>query len=289
MVPVTNTPLLMGITQWTIFANSAVTLFKSKSNIQRTYLIFWIFSIFYVLFFMNKGSLFIWENVKALSYIQFPWRFFMVIPFASSIIAGILFSTFNNQSLKSLFIGVVLILNFMIYMSFSNNTKMINTSIFNLDFESWVNNKEIQKAAYFEEGYTPKGTENIIRERIPHFSLNNKYSHAKQIVYKNTYQEYIISSESNLIFTDNTHYFPGWKAYLNDHEIKINPTNNEYFMQVNIPRGESKLVFKFEDTFIRSISNKISLVSLIIIGLIFVFGTFKKSLQNLPLSTNFKR
>lgn len=84
-----------------------------------------------------------------------------------------------------------------------------------------------------------------------------------------------INSKTEDKLTINTHYFPGWKAYLNWIEVPINRVDKHSFMTIDIPSGQHELIVKFEDTILRKIANIITLISLIISGTLGL-SSFKK-------------
>lgn len=72
----------------------------------------------------------------------------------------------------------------------------------------------------------------------------------------------------------NTIYFPGWKIFVNNEEVKIDYSNNKGLMEINVPKGENQVVGKFENTTIRTIAN---IISLLAVGGIVIYIVFEIS------------
>jgi hypothetical protein len=64
-----------------------------------------------------------------------------------------------------------------------------------------------------------------------------------------TQHSYIISARTNSIMLENTWYFPGWNAYLDNRPIPIIKSlkGHEGIMTTNIPSGVHKLEFVYRD------------------------------------------
>jgi hypothetical protein len=74
-----------------------------------------------------------------------------------------------------------------------------------------------------------------------------------------------------------TFYFPGWKAYLDGSEIKIQIEVESGAMLVDIPKGHHKLELKFVDTPVRYYGKLITLLSLIAIGCFLLTDKIRQS------------
>jgi hypothetical protein len=85
-----------------------------------------------------------------------------------------------------------------------------------------------------------------------------------QILETPTSNLYLIDANTNLKINENTWYFPGWRAFLNNKEIQITPENktNPGTINLYIPQGLWKLEIKYEDLIYLKILKIISFSSL---------------------------
>lgn len=102
--------LSIGVLQWTIPLIIGVIIFFKKRNpniLHTTYYILFSLGWFY-LFLTHNKSTFIWEELKLLAYIQFPWRFLGVATFCFTLLGGSIVSVLTKQKFAITLVIVVL-------------------------------------------------------------------------------------------------------------------------------------------------------------------------------------
>ena len=67
--------------------------------------------------------------------------------------------------------------------------------------------------------------------------------------------------------TINSSYFPGWIVRLDAKLIGMRVRPGDHYMDVAVPPGEHRLEVEFRNTPVRTWSNAISLVSVLMVGL----------------------
>lgn len=142
---------ILGIPQWLIWLTALFTLAIFKKLDKN--LLFWLEFLAYPFFFSSSLSLFIWQRLEFLSYIQFPWRFFMVIPLISSVLAACLLSLLRVKY-QVVIIFVAFFLNLFIFQTYLKPEKYILADYFNLSYEEWKDYEKTLEFAYFEQGYS---------------------------------------------------------------------------------------------------------------------------------------
>ena len=61
----------------------------------------------------------------------------------------------------------------------------------------------------------------------------------------------------------NTVYFPGWKAYVNGKEAKINYDNDQGLITFNLEKGENNVKVYFTETPVRLFSDLLSIIGIV--------------------------
>ncbi len=95
------------------------------------------------------------------------------------------------------------------------------------------------------------------------------------------------ANEDNVSVTFNVFYYPGWHAYLADpsrdeilRELPITPVGELGRIQVRVPRGQYRLILRFEDTAPRAVGAVLSALSVVIVVAIIVWQARKGLLHN---------
>lgn len=137
-----------------------------------------------------------------------------------------------------------------------------------------TNNIEILKTdeEILEEiiNFTSKGERKIILEEDVGLVSSGKSLLSEAIITKYSPNKVEITTKSDqetFLFLADA-YDSGWKAYINDVEIKVYRANFN-FRAVRIPSGEQKILFKYEPTSFKN-GKAVSLVTFIVLCLLFV-------------------
>ena len=82
----------------------------------------------------------------------------------------------------------------------------------------------------------------------------------------------IITDSNNARIKENTLYFPNWEVKVNGKKTGIEFQDPAYrgLMTYFIPKGKNTVEIKFRDTKLRYVSNSISAVSIILLGIILI-------------------
>jgi len=236
-------------------------------------------------------SNFIWDNFKLLWSLQFPWRFLVFTTVFVSIVCS--YSIFflsrlfkNNKKIKLipvfLTIFFVALTIFKYYKYFRPQTYLNVTDKNLTTFEeiAWTQSKTvvhfIPKEAKAKKNEYGVYVLDIEKKDLPKQIYEVKSGVAKVKILENKYakKRFFIDAESSTTFQLNTFNFPGWSVYLDNKKGTINDNNKLKLITVNIPKGEYRLRFIFQDTLIRKIANLVSLSALFVLFAQFIVHAF---------------
>lgn len=250
---------------------------KKKKHLY--YYLFFLLMTSFSLFMTTNYSLFIWSNISYLSYLQFPWRFLtftsLFISLTSAYGIYLLFISLENIKNKKILISLFVLVYGALTIYFvgryfvpQNYINKSDRQLTSFDEVAW----RVSRSTF---EFAPKGiktTKSSLNTTIPNIrmiDINDTFyevidgkAQVSSIKNKFMEKEYLVKAEENIIFRQNTFNFPGWTAYQNGKKISISDNNNFKLITVRIPKGENKIVFKFENTTVRSIGNSISLSSI---------------------------
>lgn len=241
---------------------------RSRKNVYKTdyvnkitviAVIFTILSIFMA----TELSRLVWDLFYDYLYIlQFSWRFFIITTFFSSFLAGFLVISLARQNqLRRILIPVIMIIGIVWY-------SLPNFRPTTYEFVDKYRAEDPCGTTWGYE-YLPTWVSSCIRQEP--YVLESVVGGSAQIgdIIRKPYsvELTVIGQEHKIRFEK--YYYPGWYAYINGKRANIEYNNQYGLIEVPVPAGKNMVAIKFEDTPLRKISNLVSLLSLIILGILF--------------------
>lgn len=266
-----NTPTYIGIISLFLIVIfiSQILVFKQKRKPINYFL---LFTFLLTSFLTISASKFFWEKISLIQFFQVPWRFFGLIIFIISLISSRAIVQLKKQSqifAASVIIGILFITTIPILRV--QNHESIDENYFNNYPKSttWHNEASPIWTAG-EAGEYPKqkilieGQGQILNQQLQ--SIKHRFK---------------TSSQSQIRVIDNTIYFPGWKAFVDDQETEIQFQDSNYrgLITFNVPEGEHQIKVIFTKTKIRMLSEIISLGTLLLLIIIFANNKTRKMIM----------
>lgn len=239
-----------------IFAIVASRVLWKKNRWLCSIIIFSVLVTFVSVFMINPRSITVWQSIDPLKYLQFPWRFLLLIIFFISFISGSIFTlNFQKKNLLWLImIAAVVILNFT-YFRPEKFTNITDDEL--LSGTNW--DKQIKRSIY---DYLP-----IFAKEPPAELAKARYeiltgdSNVFDLKEGTDWFTFKTNTNSHTIIRLSQYYFPNWVIYIDDKPAKIEYTNNSLgLMTIILGKGDHIVRAKLYDTPIRSIANTMSVV-----------------------------
>lgn len=263
--------------------------------------------LIFSLFMTTEYSFFIWDSVRYLWYLQFPWRFLTFTNIFISIVGGYFFYFLSSllrqsnalQRWVGALVGLICLITIFTYQKYFYPQKLLEVrdkDLITYEEVAW----RISRTSYEfvpKEVKTKKSALNttiltIEKKDLPRNPYELLGGEADVKIIDNRFQnkEFFIDAKSSTIFRLNTYNFPGWKAYLTPlpvipspstiaqgklelRNLKIFDNNDLKLITVYLPQGEYNLNFVFKNTLVRITANLITFVAFV---LILLFLKFKK-------------
>lgn len=257
----------IGTVQLAAVALSLFFLKKTKGIIKFTSVSFLAIFIL-ALFIMLPESNFIWQTVSTLQKFQFPWRFMTLIVFLTAFLSAIPLALIKNRKVSIALCGIYCLLALLLYFPYYSRTQgyLERTETFYTGvYKSTTDTGEsapIWSVRFMEK--EPNGFAEVV-DGVADIKLNKKNT---------THREYEIQVETPTArIRENTLYFPNWKVYVNGRttNIEFQDPAHRGLITYYVPKGHNDVRIIFEDTKLRTISNYITLVSLIVLIIISVY------------------
>lgn len=216
-------------------------------------------------FLMTTQSLFLWERITLIQKFQFPWRFLTLTVFLFSFYISLTFSNLRGRALKFFVICVTLVV-ILIQLPYMKAKEYVvkDESFYTSVYAGTTDTGESSPvwSVRFMEEY-PKAHLEVI-DGIA--SINESARTSEKRVYK-------VIAEKETLMRENTLYFPGWGVTVNGQTVPISYQNQDYrgIMTFTVPTGENTIEVKFTNTKLRSFSEMISVIGVMMLLLLSLF------------------
>jgi uncharacterized membrane protein len=261
----------LGYLQWIIPALVLIlTLFIKKLRDKKYLILLLLLFTIASLFMSHYRSAPIWLKVSFLKYLQFPWRFLAMAVFSASLLAGAI--NLVSRRLLPLLLLLILLLNANFFRPRVWYPDMTDTQKFSGD--SW----RLQTTASIFDYlpiYAPLPPANAAGGDLGITGGSGTYS---RLVKKSDFQEYRVDiSSSSAVVELQTFYFPGWRVWLDNREVKINPARDPLLgrMQLDVSEGEHVITARFTETPVRTMADTVSAAAWLLLVLIAVLHYIK--------------
>lgn len=264
---------------WVHLLGWALALFGAKIYWNRNRWLSWVIigssiMILISIFMIHPRSLAIWKSVPPLKFLQFPWRFLLLIIFLISFISGGFFSfNFKRQSLIwAILVILVVSLNF----SFFKPARFIYVTDQELmTGDNW--DKQIKRSIFdFLPIYAKEPPAELAPARYQILTGNVKISDFQE---GTNWISFNADTKDHTIIRLSQYYFPNWKIWVDGKEIPVEYKNNGLgLMTIILGKGFHRIEAKLLDTQIRTIGNTLSSVGLFVFIILFLtqIGSIKK-------------
>ena len=240
--------------------------------------VYWLVTGLFFGYMMLFQSQWIWESIPKLAYIQFPWRFFVILNFTLSFLIGGV--VFWGKGVGRLVIAVVVA--FLLVMVNFNYGKAVygTTAVKVPDVQAWL--LPLRPADSME--YMPRSV-----KRIPGSAPVARFEviRGQADIHPNpsvpaAVQKVTIQSPTGALVCFHQFYFPGWMVAIDGKRVEI-LSNNDYGLIVFVvPAGEHSVTVLFGHTPARLMGEAISICVLIILGGAYLFGFKRRTSHHLP-------
>jgi len=245
-----------------------------KSKTSGAHVIFFLAITPIILFFISAHSLFLWENLPLLKYVQFSWRFLSLIILIVSFLCGSIFFVIKKKKTKRIAFVVVTALIILVNLPYCKSKwyfEYINDEL-TLPM-TYVNNPKISALSHYLSDFTPIGVKEVPRHPSPgQLKVLEGTVSITPLEQKATVHRFLIQGETDSKLRFHMFYFPGWEVYVDDKNTKIDLTNENGLFDFLVPQGTHEIIIKFSHTPLRSTAIFISLFTLIILIILLAIG-----------------
>ncbi|HSW87681.1 MAG TPA: 6-pyruvoyl-tetrahydropterin synthase-related protein [Candidatus Saccharimonadales bacterium] len=226
----------------------------------------------------------IWDALPPLWYIQFPWRFLVFSVAFASFLGGFFIAFLQKYLPRNIVYGIGIILSciaiVLIAKYFHPQKYLPVTDSFyttNHDIEWRVSDMSFE--------YAPKGIKTILvngtthlpvfKNTIPQktYEVLAKDMQVSIITNKPQDKEFTVKAQDDGLLVINTFSFPGWETFVDGKRVSYSDNNRLKLIVLSIPKGNHTVKVLFRDTFVRTVGNILSGITLIALFLYFLLSS----------------
>jgi len=265
----------LGLPHWPLVVISAPLLLFLFKKSKRLFALCCAALIFFLLsiFMTHNKSAFVWEEIGILRFTQFPWRFLSVSIFTASFLGGgIIFLL--KSTIQKIFAGIlVVVIVFVNWNYFRPNEFYQNlTDKEKLSGILWQTQ---QRASILD--YLPN-TAVEPREGAPIGPIIlSGQTEIKNFSNRSNKWKFNANVESPSEIEMPVFDFPNWQVFVNGKKVEHTNKNHLGRISFKLDKGEYSVTGKFADTWVRTISNTISLFSILIIAYLLYYEKYRKN------------
>ena len=259
----------IGIANLIAVAGSFLVLIRTKNlpaqrNVKRT-LIFFISLFLTTVFLITPFSIFIWKNIPAMAYIQFPWRLLSLVILLASFLAG---SLVQESLFKKNKRSRIIIAFFLILLSIGLSIKYAKAAF----YHKRVDQHYLTRSNFTDGTNSPGNAFNtkwltgVPEKRKEKIEFAEGSGTVKINELKSTSYFLTVDSKVDSKILINTAYFPGWTAEINSKNIPIE--NHDGRMLLNVTEGSNNVRIFLDNTSIQKLSYVYFLVSTLSLALV---------------------
>ena len=218
-------------------------------------------SLLLAIFLTNKSSLTIWETIKPMAFIQYPWRFLVFASLVSSFLAGSIIILLPKKTkwypplAAGIFVGALLFFNLKYFQPQTYLKVTVSDYLTEENIKWWTS--KISDEYLPKDFPLPKDKSEVAWKKI---EIVSGRAEVKSIFNKSHFLKFEIEAMEPTEILINTAHFPGWKIWINQKEER--PKIEEGRIKLSLDAGKQKVFLKFNNMPVRNLANLLSLLSL---------------------------
>ncbi len=256
--------LQVGVVQAGVAAAAAIAaiLALAQRNRQPVGPLLWWLGVFAAgLFMMTPAAAWLWALIPPLAFAQFPWRYFMIVAVAGGALAGILVSMVESRTTQALVVLGLIVTQWYVEREYIDFTIARPRLIMEIDDPGWPLTQNARDTAFVERAYDPPGG-----PWIPPDVGRWAVTRGSGTIHVNRLEDTIVAldveTSEGFRLLVNSRRAPGWRVWLDEQESTFESEEGQ--LEVDVPAGTSHVEVRFTNTTIRTLANRISLVSVLL-------------------------
>jgi len=262
--PVDDMSFQIGLVHWSVLA-LALGLFliffkKIKGKLIKIWFISSVILFVLSLFFQHNKSTFIWQAIPLLGYVQFPWRFLALSVFFVSL-ATIPALYLSGAKLAKWLAFLIIVLVLAVNIGYFHPEKYYSDSI----DAHYVSKETLSVDSKLPKDYLPVWVKVISQEKITEPVVLAGEAQISDFELVGTRAKLSAVSSKGATIEIPVTFFPGWRVSINGRKVAVRSGDDLGLLAFDLPAGKSEVEIRFGSTPIRTVSDIVSLASLVFV------------------------
>lgn len=258
---------------WTAALVSAGFLWSNRKSFENKWLSAVIISVSlltgFSIFMVNPRSTVIWQAIEPLKYIQFPWRFLLLIIFLISFVSGSLFLLRDIKRKNLIWVLLVIAVIAANFLYFQPEKFIQITSEQLMTGKNWE--KQIKRSIFdFLPISAKEPPAELASRRYQILTGDTKVYDFRE---GSDWIDFKTQTLTHSIIRLSQYYFPDWRLFIDGKETTIDYKNNSLgLMTFILGKGSHEISARLFDTPIRVVANLMTLMGFAISLALFVMS-----------------
>lgn len=269
---------ILGYTQIIVVFLCIIFLIRKKIPQKlKNYFVFWLLTMFIILFFMTSLSKIIWIHFPMLLMLQSN-RLLLPIALCTSVLAGYLAISLSHTWRGKAFVYLLIIITIgYTILNWGHRRVIPEISDEVLRKNVWISTVSEGPTYFLNNKWTD--INNLWFTKLPkqHLEIAQGKGIVNEIKRTSTRHDYLINAQTPIIIKENTLYYPGWKLKSNYNNVLVYP-GKRGIINAGLPSGLQYVELVYEDILPYKIAKIISISTFVILIISLVYTLLLKRL-----------
>lgn len=257
--------LQIGVVQWGAIAGAliygAAALWRRRMTGNTKALTLWLAIVGFAMFMMTSASVSIWDHIAPLAYLQFPWRFSMVITVAAAVLTGRLLGSIGHPRTRGIAALGVVVAQVAFSHGYLAPSRYVPEFLMDIDVPGWCSTGVGHELAFTEKGYDPVEVRRPAPAGIGRWTMTSGRGDVKELKMKDDRVSLRVNAATPVTLTINSRNFPGWRVWIDGSQAAFGTQPDSGYLVVQVPPGRHRIDAALTNTPVRAEADVMSAVS----------------------------
>ena len=256
--------LQIGIVQWAAIAGA---LLCAAAPVRRRIagstkpLLLWLVVVGFAMFMMTSASVALWNHIAPLAYLQFPWRFSMLITVAAAVLTARLLASIGNPRTRAVVALAVVVAQIQFSHGYLAPSRYVPEFLMDIDLPGWCASGVGHELAFTEKGYDPVEVRRPAPGGIGRWTLTNGRGDVRELKVEDDRVLLEAKAETPITLTINSRDFPGWRVLMDGSDVPFETQPDYGYIVVQVPAGRHRIDAELTNTRVRADADAVSAIS----------------------------